>query len=366
MKARQWFSVQNAASDPSLSEIHILDDIGGWDEDWVARNFGLDMGVTARGFVEMLAALPDSVNALDVHINSLGGDVQAGVTIANALRQQQSVKNRKVETYVDGIAASIASVIAMAGSKVHIADNALMMVHHPWARAAGNAQELRESADILETMSGQIVATYKWHSSLTEEQLLAMMSGDSGQGTWMGADEALANGFATDKVEAFKAVATLERSALAKLKVPEKFKARVDALLKPADQAPTPAAATDVLARVSAAGLDLAFASSLVSAGLTLEQVTARVDTAKAEKAQAAARSTEIKALCSTAKQDGLVDIFISGGLSVDGVRAALTNVTAQLDKVEIDTGLNPDAGAKANRSIDVFGSYAALNKGAS
>src|SRR5262249_31261956 len=152
---RQWFNIATSDETPTVADIHIIDYIGGWDDDWLARNWGYEMGVTAKQFVEDLAAIPAGVATLKVHINSPGGDVQAGINIANALREQQVSKGRTVETFVDGIAASIASAIAMAGSKVHMADNALLMVHNPWSLAIGNAGEMRKVADILDTMRNQ-------------------------------------------------------------------------------------------------------------------------------------------------------------------------------------------------------------------
>jgi ATP-dependent protease ClpP protease subunit len=282
---KSWFRFDNAAAggDQTVADIYILDFIGSWDDDWIARNFGYDMGVTARAFVEQLAALPSDVKTIRVYINSPGGDVQGGVNIANALREQAS-KGRTVETYINGIAASIASVIAMAGSKVHVADNALVMVHNPWSLAIGNAAEMRRTADILDTIRAQILATYKWHSKLTDEELIALIDGPDGQGTWMDADQAIANGFATDKVEGLKAAASISPKALAKLTVPEKFKARVDALLEQPAPKPTAATAGDVLRICRESNLDVAFAESLIADGAPLADVQSRVSVERAKR----------------------------------------------------------------------------------
>ncbi len=355
---RQWFRFDNA-NDSSIAEIQILDFIGSWDDDWFARNFGYDMGVTARAFVEQLAALPEGVKAIHVHINSPGGDVQGGVNIANALREQQA-KGRTVETFIDGIAASIASVIAMAGSKVHIADNALVMVHNPLTIAIGNAGEMRKTADLLDTVRGQILASYKWHSSLSDEALIALMDAE----TWMDADEAIANGFATDKVEGLKAAASIDPKALATLKVPEKFKARVDAVLRkpePEPAKPVAAAAADVL-RLCREGEVLDLAERLITENATVDQVTAAVTEAKNTRAASAARSKEITALCATAKLPELAAGYISGAMAPEAVRAHLTTVTAKIDRVEIDGSLNPSAGHKTKARIDVAAVYADLN----
>lgn len=363
MKVRQWFNVQASADDPAVVDIQIIDFIGSWDDDWLARNWGYDMGVTARAFIDELAKLPESVKAIRLHINSPGGDVQGGINIANALREQQISKGRTVETYIDGIAASIASVIAMAGSKVHMADNALVMVHNPWSLAIGSASEMRKVADILDTMSGQIVATYQWHSPLDTKALTKLMDDE----TWMNADEALANGFATDKVEGLKAAASIDARAADRLKVPDKYRDRVKAFLKPSDTpAPQPAAAIDVVKACQSADC-LELAEELLAANATTEQVTAKVTAAKESKAQATARASVITKLCADATLPELAAGYITGAMTLESVKAHLTTLTAKLDKVEIDAGLKPDAGG-AKARIDTAAVYAELNgiKGAS
>lgn len=338
---RAWFRFENKATDPTVAEIYITDVIGSWDDDWFARNFGLDMGVTARAFVEALAQLPDITATLKVHINSPGGDIQAGVNIANALREQGMSKGRTVETYVDGIAASIASVIAMAGSKVYIADNALVMIHNPWAATVGSAADMRKTADVLDTMRNQIVNTYKWHSSLDDAALAELMDAE----TWMDADQAIANGFATDKVTGIQAAASLQRGALAALKVPDKFKARVDALLKPIDPEPKAATAIEVLDACNAYPEE---ARALIAKGATLDQVKAHVQSVTTAKAAAQARANDITTLCAANKQPELAAGYINGGMALADVKAHLVTITAKLDKAEIDAGLNPDAGVAA------------------
>jgi ATP-dependent Clp protease, protease subunit len=391
---RQWFRIENAANDPTTAEIHIVDFIGSWDDDWFARNFGYEMGVTARAFIEELGKLPEAVKAIHLHINSPGGDVQGGVNIANALREQMS-KGRTVETFIDGIAASIASVIAMAGSKVHIADNALVMVHNPWSIAIGNAGEMRKTADVLDTIRTQIINTYKWHSSLDDKALEKLMDAE----TWMDADEAIANGFATDKVEGLQAAAALDSRAMSRMSVPDKYRARVEALVKPAPakacatcksaiaadamcygatgvsgefcaekclndaiaKQPKVAAAAEVL-RICREGECLDLAEALVAENATLETVSARVAEAKQQRAAAQARRTQIEALCKTAKVPELAVSYIDGGMSVAAVQAQLTVLTAKFDRVEIDGGLPPDHG-KPKARIDTNAIYADMNK---
>lgn len=338
--ARPWYRFENVASDPTVAEIHIIDFIGDWlDELW-------GFGVTAKAFVDELAKLPATVNTIRVHINSPGGDIQGGVNIANALREQVS-KGRRVETIVDGLAASIASVIAMAGETVTMADNALMMIHNPWTIEIGSASDLRKTADVLDTMRGQIVATYQWHSELTDADLIALMDAE----TWMDADEAIAHGLATDKIEGLKAAASIDPRALATLKIPAQYRDRVAPFIAQSDEEDdVPVAeAADVLARCQAAGcLDLA--SALVAEHATLAEVEARIATTQAARAAATERATAISTACAQARVPELAAGYIAGAMTLPQVKAHLVTITAKLDAAEIDAGLHPDAGTMPKR----------------
>lgn len=357
-QARQWYRIENATSNPTIAEIHIVDVIGSWDDDWFARNFGYEMGVTARAFIEDLAKLPEAVKTIHLHINSPGGDVQGGVNIANALREQQLSKGRTVETYIDGLAASIASVIAMAGSKVVIGDNALMMIHNPWTIGIGDSAEMRKTADILDTIRGQIINTYKWHSSLDADAIIALMNAE----TWMDADQAIANGFATEKVEGLKVAASINPNAAAKLKVPDQYRDRVQAFLQPKATEPVKASAQEILASCKAAGcFDLA--EELLAAGATIEQVTAKVQIAKQAKDAEASRVSTIRALCTEFTQPELAADYIAGGMPVDRVRAQLSVVRSKQDRVEIDAGINPDQG-QARQSAGWKNAFVRVNRG--
>lgn len=385
---KPWFQFKNAAGDPTAVEIHIIDVIGGWFDDMVNRFYNEEITVTARAFVEQLAALPESVRAIHVHINSPGGDVQAGVNIANALRDQQVSKGRTVETFVDGMAASIASVIAMAGSKVHMGDNALMMIHNPWSVSVGTAAEMRKTADVLDVMRGQIVATYRWHSELEPAALEALMDAE----TWMDADEALSHGLATDKREGLKAAAALNASAIGRLSVPDRFRARVDALLAPKAEdpapapepapvadpepapAPTPAPEPEpapesapadpaaVLALCRQHGM-LDLAEGLVTTKAALPAVQARIDEEKRTRAAAQKRSDDVTALCSKARLPELAAAYITGGMALEAVKAQLTIITAKVAGQDIDGSLRPDHGGKPKARIDVSKVYADLNQ---
>lgn len=157
-------------------------------------------GLDAATLVPMISNGDDD---LDVRINSPGGYVMEGLAIVNALfRAAQS--GRKVTTHVDGLAASMGSVIAMAGSEVIMADNALMMIHNPWDVAVGDAAELRRAADTLEKIRDQIVGIYAKRTGLSSDELVAMLDAE----TWLTAEEALAQNFVTSVSAGVTAVAS--------------------------------------------------------------------------------------------------------------------------------------------------------------
>lgn len=158
------------------AEIMIYGDIG---ESWFSD------GVGAKQFVKDLKALGD-IKTLDIHINSRGGSVFEGLAIHNQLKSHKAFKN----VHIDGEACSIASVIVMAGDKVHMPENAMMMIHDPSALVAGNADEMRKMADVLDKVKLSLVTAYR-RSGQTDEELHRMMAEE----TWMSAEEAKAMGF---------------------------------------------------------------------------------------------------------------------------------------------------------------------------
>ncbi len=165
----------NAAANRAV--IDIYERIGqGWFEGLTAKQFRLD-----------LAELGD-VNEIEVHINSEGGSIFDGLAIYNTLVAHEA----KVFVHVDGMALSIASVIAMAGDEIHIAENAWLMIHDPWSWVSGSSEDLRREADLLDSLKGSLVSSYKRHVDLSNEELGQMMAAE----TWLSAEDAVAKGFA--------------------------------------------------------------------------------------------------------------------------------------------------------------------------
>ena len=170
----KWYTI-NAKADKA--EIWIYEMIG--------EDFWTGGGVTAKSFQKELSGIKAS--QIDLHINSPGGVVFDGVTIYNLIKQHPAT----VTTYIDGLAASIASVIALAGDKVIMAANALYMVHNPTGLAMGTANDMRSLADVLDKIAGTMVGTYVSKTGQSEADIRAMLDAE----TWMTADEALEAGF---------------------------------------------------------------------------------------------------------------------------------------------------------------------------
>lgn len=127
---------------------------------------------------------------LTVRINSPGGDVFAGMAIMNALKDREGYTT----VIVDGLAASIASVIAMAGDKIVMNTGSMMMIHNAWSMAAGDSKELRKVAETLDQISDTIISVYETRTGLSVEELKSMLDEE----TWMSAEEAVEMGFADE------------------------------------------------------------------------------------------------------------------------------------------------------------------------
>lgn len=157
-------------------------------------------GLTHQFVNDWLKALPADAQAITVRINSPGGDVFEGVGIYNSLVTWQAAQaGRKIEVRVDAMAASIASVIAMAGDEIVIAGNAMMMIHPASTITWGTAAEHRQSATVLEGIDATILQTYVARTDGKEAEIKGWMDAE----TYMTAAEAVARGFA-DRSEDLK------------------------------------------------------------------------------------------------------------------------------------------------------------------
>ena len=160
-------------------------------------SIGGDIGAgsaTATAFRSQLGAVRGM--SITVEVNSLGGDVFAGIAIHNLLR----ASGKRINVKVAGIAASAASLIAMAGDTIEMPSNTFMVIHNPWTTAVGTADEMRAEADVLDKIGTALVSTYCRRTGMSEPRMRVLLSAD----TCMSADEALADGFCTaitDEIE---------------------------------------------------------------------------------------------------------------------------------------------------------------------
>jgi ATP-dependent protease ClpP protease subunit len=210
---RSWYRF-NAEAD--VADLYVYDYIGV--DPWTGE------GVGAKQFIDELNALPKSVKTITLHVNSPGGSVFDAVAIANALREHRA----GVDVSIEGVAASAATIVIMGGTRIRIAENALVMIHNAVGFAWGTAKDMRAEAEALDRVQAAIVATYQWHSKLSADDLVAMMEAV----TWMDAEEAVENGFATEVGAAMQAAAHFDPRSAAKLgAAPEKYQTRLDEIV---------------------------------------------------------------------------------------------------------------------------------------
>ncbi len=181
MKNKSWFSMVGMANH---AEIMIYDEIGVW-------------GISAKDFVDELNAL--DVEKIDLRLNTPGGSVFDGIAIYNALKRHKA----SITVYIDGLAASMGSIIALAGETVHMAENAFYMIHNPWGFAIGDASEMRGQADVLDKLAGTMARIYSEFSGMDYDTVIAAMDAE----TWYGAEDALEAGFITEIDEGHKIAA---------------------------------------------------------------------------------------------------------------------------------------------------------------
>lgn len=173
--ARDWFVFENKADS---TDIYIYDAIYP-DDGWGG-------GVGAAAFQDQLNAV--KTGAINLFLNSPGGIVSEGITIYNALRQHPATVNVTVQ----GMAASIASVIAMAGNRIEMASGSMMMIHEAWGFALGTARDMRKNAEALDKMTQSIAGIYAERGRKDARQWLDLMAEE----TWFTDQEAVLAGLA--------------------------------------------------------------------------------------------------------------------------------------------------------------------------
>jgi len=190
----QWFSIKNIAN--KSADVYIYDVVG---DSWAGND--------AVTVVKQINAL--EVDKINLRINSPGGSVFDGVAIYNALINHKAV----VTTYIDGLAASIASVIALAGNEIIMAENAMFMIHDPMSGLMGRASEMRREADLLDQIKETLINTYESRTGLDRENIATAMTDE----TWFTAKEALEAKYITSVSKASLIAACADTTTLSAL-----------------------------------------------------------------------------------------------------------------------------------------------------
>jgi ATP-dependent protease ClpP protease subunit len=180
-----WYTICARATG---AEVLIYDEIGAY-------------GVSAKGFLAELGALPDDA-PIDLRLNSPGGSVFDAVAIYNALSRHAGT----VTVWIDGIAASAASYIAMAGDEIVMPENAFLMIHDPSGLVMGTAADMRDMADTLDKIAASMTRGYAAKSGKPEDEIAALLAAE----TWFDAKNALEAGFATRMAEPVRIAATFD------------------------------------------------------------------------------------------------------------------------------------------------------------
>lgn len=182
---KSWYTIRARGR---AAEVTIYDEIGAH-------------GVSAKGFLAELGALPEGT-PIDLRLNSPGGSVFDAVAIHNAILRHEG----PVTVWIDGIAASAASYVAMAGDEIVMPENAFLMIHDPAGLVMGTAVDMRAMAEALDKVKGSLVQGYATKSGRAPEEIAALMAAE----TWFDAKDALDLGLATRIAEPVRIAARFD------------------------------------------------------------------------------------------------------------------------------------------------------------
>lgn len=247
-----WYAIQQT-EDGSAPEVHIYDEIGGY-------------GVGAKEFISELKQ--HSGNRIHLRINSVGGSVTEGLAIANAIKRHKG----GVTAHVDGLAASMATVIAVSADETVMADNGIFMVHEPWSVGQGTADDLRAEADVLDKMKKSLVRSYTKKTGMDDEEVEELMRAE----TWMNAQEALAYGFIDYIEDGIEAAASITPATAR-----QRFDNFSNSMRKTAKTIKAEEAAAEVVAPVEAPVIDEVTVDT--SAEVMNSELQAKVDALQAD-----------------------------------------------------------------------------------
>ena len=307
-----WYAIRARGTG---AEVAIYDEIGAY-------------GVSAKGFLAELGALPEGT-PVDLRLNSPGGSVFDAVAIHNAIKRHEGT----VTVWIDGIAASAASYIAMAGDEIVMPENAFLMIHDPAGLVMGTAEDMRAMAEALDKVKGSLVSGYAAKSGRTPEEVSAIMASE----TWFDASDAVAQGFADRLIEPVRIAANFDigrfRNAppvlVEQVEADQDSDDAADCVEIEADEDTDEAAEGDQLSDVEneqAAAADTAQppAETPPPSGAPPDPAAIRAD--------AIGHARAVIDLCLLAGQAQMAGRFLEENASLDEVRAALLAAKAEAE----------------------------------
>lgn len=340
-----WYSIRNAAEGKPDApiEVFLYDQIGDW-------------GIRAADFIRDLNAVDDGKRPVVVAINSIGGDVWDGIAINNVLCRM----GERVTARIDGLAASIASVIAMGAHKVVMPDNAMLMIHNPATVAVGESGDLRDVADFMDKAKHCLIACYRVKASGVDVETLSKMMDET---TWLTAQEALALGFADEILPTVKMQASAAMTAAVGRigNAPAALMAALkdSAEIVPPAPEPVPEAAPVDTVAMAALAAELCNSAQLPSVAVM------RVVAVSALASEQAVRNSvneaiAIRDMTLTAKLPEMAASLIAAGISIDAARERLFNKLVTAAGEELDATPPDETPAKpANSGPNAHSIYA-------
>ncbi|MGY6410268.1 MAG: head maturation protease, ClpP-related [Alkalilacustris sp.] len=343
-----WYAIRVRGTG---AEVAIYDEIGAH-------------GVSAKGFLAELGALPDAA-PIDLRLNSPGGSVFDAVAIHNALKRHEGT----VTVWIDGIAASAASYVAMAGDEIVMPENAFLMIHDPAGLVMGTAADMRAMAEALDTVKGSLVAGYAGRSGRDPEEIAALMAAE----TWFDAKDALDAGLATRIAEPVRMAARFDIARFRN--APPELVEAVEAIVDPAETVPDgdgsedPAAdaddaddgpvAADPAPQPDGAGTGVSVCNTPPAATeSSVAAANAAPDTGpdvSAIRAEAMTHARAVVDLCRLAGQPQMAGRFLEAEASLDEIRAALLAARAEAEPEIIPHHPQPGPGPSARPWGDVI-----------
>lgn len=326
---KTWYAVQaSGEATERVIEVFVYGEIGGW-------------GITANQFVQDLRAMDDGVSPVIAAFNSIGGDLFDGLAMHNAL----SRLGERCTGRIDALAASAASVAVCGAHKVVIAANAMLMIHNPWTYAAGDAEDFRKVADVLDQTMEAIIAAYKAKApDIDEVELRRLVAAE----TWLTANEAVALGLADEVGDGIKVKACLGQGG-----VLQRYQHAPAELLAQLDEPPEPDPELEPIEPplvppvVDSAKLALMITQRCAEGGIS-NLVAPLLSSTQLESEEIVlaglVRAKAVNDLCVAARLPEFSAEFVAAGLDAAAVRARLFDKIVTSGKgFEIDNSLPLD-----------------------